>query len=72
MKPRFKLLWLKEGDSEGNEKFVSYLDNDWQITYSMPTEAAVCVVITKLTDVLDGLSFGVDKTAATKPKKDAN
>ena len=60
MKPRFKVFWLKEVDKETNKEFVEHLDDGWMIFNCMPTEKVIWVVITKMTDALDGLAMKVD------------
>ena len=66
MKPRFKMFWLREdGEKETNGEFVNLLDDGWMVTYTMPTEKAVWVVLSKMTDALDGLTMSVSATTGS-------
>lgn len=69
MKPRFKILWLSPEDQKTNEVLTQYLDDGWMVTYGFPSEKAVMIVISKLTDALDGLQVAVD-TALNRKKDD--
>jgi hypothetical protein len=43
------------------------MNDGWQIFYGLPTETSIFLVLSKMTDALDGLSMAVD-TALTKEK----
>jgi len=66
MKPRFKTMWISPGKEKSSE-LETLMNDGWQIFYGLPTETSIFLVLSKMTDALDGLSMAVD-TALTKEK----
>lgn len=61
----YKVLWVDAG-KESQNQLSELMNDDWQVFFSQPTDNAVLMVLTKLSDIVANIPVAPLKAEAKK------